>query len=599
MSDAERPRAGEPGSPSDLPLLKHGPPRLGNPAGPVPLVVGITGHSNLLAAEIPRIRELVQQFFLELSALSPYLPLTLMSGLAEGADRLVAAEALALGINLVVVLPMSRELYMSDFQSPESRQEFATLCDRGEVVQLPLLPGMTEQDVATNNEARNRQYAQLGVFLCAHCHVLLALWDGKPSQRLGGTAQVIGFHHHDVMPGFTPVRKRVRDLIVDDESDLVFHIVVSRNEANGSPQAPLAPLDCAWLTTDEAKPRTPSLPVRYQLIFARIADFNADSIRHAAVIARDRRDLHGIDRNLAGEPLAAINQLFVISDWLAGHYQRQFHMLLRCTHTLAVLMGLAYISYADIFDDPLYIFVFLCLFTAGLVFVGIASRRAWHRKYLDYRALAEGLRIQYFWAIGGVRREEVTKFAHDNFLQKQDVELGWIRNVMRVAGLYTDVVIPERIAGLQMAIDNWIGDENNGQISYYARKSRHLSSLQSRTEFISMTCLSVGIFLALGLLIYHSELSASARTPLKVLMAILPLIAASRDAYSQKKAEKELVKQYRFMHRVFQNARRQLAIATSDEERRQILRAVGEAALDEHAEWILMHRERPLELSKL
>jgi preprotein translocase subunit SecD len=69
-------------------------------------MVGITGHSNLLAAEIPRIRELVQQFFLELSALSPYLPLTLMSGLAEGADRLVAAEALALGINLLLLVAL-------------------------------------------------------------------------------------------------------------------------------------------------------------------------------------------------------------------------------------------------------------------------------------------------------------------------------------------------------------------------------------------------------------------------------------------------------------------------------------------------------------
>ncbi len=575
------------------------PPRLANPGGPAPLMVGVTGHSNLLAKEAPGIRDRVRQFFGELRSLSPNLPLTLLSGLAEGADRLVAAEALAMGIKLVVILPMPREIYRSDFPSPESQEEFKALCDRGEVIELPLLPGVTEEEVATTSEARNRQYAQLGVFLCAHCHVLLALWDGKPSERLGGTAQVVGFHHHDFMPGFTPMRKRVRDLVIDDESDLVFHIAVSRNEPDGAPQSPLRPLDAAWLTTDELKPRTPSLPLRYRLIFARIADFNRDSIRHAAAIGRNRQDLPGIDQDQRGEPLTAINHLFVISDWLAGHYQRQFYLMLRCTHTLAVLMGLAYIAYADIFDDPLYIFVFLCLFAVGLVFVGIATRRAWHRKYLDYRALAEGLRIQYFWAAAGVRRDEVTKFAHDTFLQKQDVELGWIRNVMRVAGLYTGLGTPPGTGGLHMTLEQWVGNETSGQISYYSRKSRRLSTLQNRTEFISMTCLSVGLFLALGLLVYHAELSASARTPLKVLMAILPLIAATRDAYSQKKAEKELVKQYRFMNRVFQNARRQLDVASSDEERRLILRAVGEAALDEHAEWILMHRERPLELSKL
>jgi hypothetical protein len=87
--------------------------------------------------------------------------------------------------------------------------------------------------------------------------------------------------------------------------------------------------------------------------------------------------------------------------------------------------------------------------------------------------------------------------------------------------------------------------------------------------------------------------------PLQVLMAILPLIAATRGALAQKKAEKELVKQYRFMHRIFSNARRQLTVAETDDERREILKAVGQAALDEHAEWILIHRERPLELGRL
>jgi hypothetical protein len=82
-------------------------------------------------------------------------------------------------------------------------------------------------------------------------------------------------------------------------------------------------------------------------------------------------------------------------------------------------------------------------------------------------------------------------------------------------------------------------------------------------------------------------------------MGILPLIAATRDAYAHKKAEKELIKQYRFMHRVFRNAQQKLAIAETDAERREILLALGEAALDEHAEWILMHRERPLEMGRL
>jgi hypothetical protein len=57
-------------------------------------------------------------------------------------------------------------------------------------------------------------------------------------------------------------------------------------------------------------------------------------------------------------------------------------------------------------------------------------------------------------------------------------------------------------------------------------------------------------------------------------MGALSLVAAVREAYAYRKADKELVKQYRFMHRIYRNAR---------------------AALEEHAEWALMHRDRPIE----
>ena len=567
--------------------------------GPVPLVIGATGHGNLVAAEIPQIRALVTSFLQNLRHGSRNTPLRVITGLAEGADRLVTDEALALGIPVLAVLPMPRALYAEDFRAAGSLQEFENLCARAEVVELPLLPGITAADIGTGTDARNRQYAQLGVFLCAHSHVLLALWDGKESARVGGTSQVVHFHHDDLMPGYTSDKRKYRELLADDESDLVYHIVVSRDQPDGGAAASFQALQASWFTTDETNPRPEVLPLRYQLIFSRTSDFNADAARHAAAIDRERRDLPPTPPDRDAGALAAVNELFVTADWLAGHFQHQFHAMLRRTHTIAVSMGLAYIAYSDVRDDPIFIAVFLALFCAGLLLVAIATRRAWHRKYLDYRALAEGLRVQYFWAASGIHGGQSTKFAHDNFLQKQDVELGWIRNVMRVAGLQSDLRATADPEGLRMAISQWIGDERSGQTGYYAMKARTCATLQSRTEFISLACLSIGLFVALGLAIYHAELSNAAKIPLKALMGILPLIAATRDAYSQKKAEKELVKQYRFMHRVFRNAQRQLANARTDDDRREILRAVGDAALDEHAEWILIHRERPLEMSGL
>jgi hypothetical protein len=82
-------------------------------------------------------------------------------------------------------------------------------------------------------------------------------------------------------------------------------------------------------------------------------------------------------------------------------------------------------------------------------------------------------------------------------------------------------------------------------------------------------------------------------------MGVLPLVAGIWDAYSHKKAEKELIKQYGFMRSVFLKARKLLDESADTAFQRQVLQALGKAALDEGAEWLLMHRERPLEHGRL
>ena len=213
----------------------------------VPLVVAVTGHRDLLPAEIPVIRSRVRDCLSGLQHDYPGRIIMVMSALAEGADRLVAEEALELGMPLSVVLPMPRRIYEQDFATEESLRQFAALCSAAvDLFELPLTPGNTEPAIAEQGPGRSRQYAQAGVFLCAHCHVLIALWDGKESDMLGGTSQVVKFHHHDVMPGYTPRATASRLNLTDDESDLVYHIVCSRDRPDGAPADGLQPLEAFW-----------------------------------------------------------------------------------------------------------------------------------------------------------------------------------------------------------------------------------------------------------------------------------------------------------------------------------------------------------------
>ncbi len=72
-----------------------------------------------------------------------------------------------------------------------------------------------------------------------------------------------------------------------------------------------------------------------------------------------------------------------------------------------------------------------------------------------------------------------------------------------------------------------------------------------------------------------------------------------RQSYGDSVADAELIKQYEFMFRIFSNAKRRIDAADSDDEKRRVLRVLGDAALGEHAQWILMHRERSLEQGEI
>ena len=113
----------------------------------------------------------------------------------------------------------------------------------------------------------------------------------------------------------------------------------------------------------------------------------------------------------------------------------------------------------------------------------VARRREWHRKYIDYRALAEGLRVQHYWYRAGVAAAGSIAFAHDNFMQKQDVELGWIRNVMRAAGVNAPdrEGVDKRRTGRR--VEEWIGaPSRGGQLGYYSRRSESRARVHRTTR---------------------------------------------------------------------------------------------------------------------
>jgi hypothetical protein len=564
----------------------------------VPLVIGVTSHRNIPAREAEAVRQHVRAFFARLQRDYPRLPLVVLSALAEGGDQWVAEEALAAGLRLIAPLPVARSDYERDFDDPAARARFHALCDAAEIIDVPEVVGggrgRHRVDVPAGHE-RDLHYAQAGVYISQHCHILLAIWDGKLSARLGGTAQVVRYHLTGVRPANEERRRGAARgaLLGSDSERLVYHIVCSRDETGGTPAPPLEPLQSFWRNGDDALPGDEPMPLDFHTMFVHTSEFNADCATYA-------QDIAGAER--LQPPLAsAFGALFHAADWLAIHFQKRVLLAMRTLYTLAALMGIAFTVYDNLPEQDYMLSVFLLLFAIGGLVVIIANRRSWHRKYLDYRALAEGLRVQSYWRRAGLSITGDAEFARDNFLQKQDVELGWIRNVMRGAALEsaldTSTAEPE---DLPKVVREWVGDVGaGGQLDYYGRKGAQRARTHRFTESIGIASLCVGIGISLVLAVMASRLSPDAKNWLVVVMAVFSIIAAVREAYAYKKADKELIKQYRFMHRLFTQARIALDGTADAGEQREILRLLGEASLAEHVEWALMHRQRPLEHSRL
>ncbi len=563
----------------------------------VPLVIGVTSHRNLAPAEIEPIRQRVAEFFAQVKRDFPDMPLVVLSALAEGGDQLVAREALAAGARLIAPLPLLPHTYSEDFGDDATRRGFEELRQRSEVLQMPLLPGDSLADIASHGEARDRHYAQAGVFIASHCHILLALWDGRESDLLGGTAQVVRYALDGVMPGWIERRRSERAVLNRIDESIVYHVACSRVAADGTVQPPeqgLAPLQARWLSQDQDRDVDAGMQPEFRRMFAHMREFDLDQRRFSDEILAGAGAIDG----------SVIDRLFAAADMLAIHFQKRVLWVIRSIHVLAAATGVAFVAYSDLpADVPVQyyaIYLFIALFAAGMAVAWLARRRDWHRKYIDYRALAEGLRVQRYWRRAGVTARSASAFAHDRFMQKTEVELGWIRNVMRVPSMESIDDAPVATAPMEAVIREWIGQSGSGgQLDYYTRKTEYRTRMQRTTRALGQASLWAGFAIILFLAVAQRRIGSDTTGLLLAILAVVGIVAAARESYAYRKGDNELIQQYRYMRGVFADARGKIDSEPSDEGKRKILRALGEVALAEHSEWALMHRQRPLDNARL
>jgi hypothetical protein len=568
----------------------------------LPIVLGITGHRDLRPEDLPPLKERLRELFRDLRREYPHTPLQLLSPLAEGADRLAARIGLEFEIELVVPLPMPREEYAQDFKTPESKAEFNELMEKAAVgFELPWAEGTTLAMIQNDRSSRDRQYAEVGKYVAAQSQILIALWDGVFKETVGGTSNIVRFKLGD--PKLQNPSERILDPV---DSGPVYHIVTPRLET------PL-PAKYERFSIHKHFPGSVSndaeMDGAYRRILKRTDDFNRDALRLGAknpnLIDRSRNYLMDPEA-AAGLSLScqAIFERYATADALAIQFQKKRK---RTMIGLFILVGLAVICMEN-YDgwlenwEPVRSFLWIYLGALGLAFLWhrLAGRREYQSKHLEYRALAEGLRVQFFWRLAGLN-----EIVSEHYLRKQRSGLEWIRNAIRgcriPSGNIDAVAANDRKCNYCLVLRYWV----NSQKKYHAATVQRDEKKNRRLERRMRALIIFGMILACvvaGIDIWFArdiEPRDHIHKVMRILMQIAPALGAAFGGYAMKMALVEQVKRYRRMGVLYERASECLdeLIKKEDfESAEQLLRELGNEALIESADWLFLHQERPMEV---
>ena len=532
----------------------------------LPLVIGVVGHRDVPPDAEPHLRRRFGELLESLQTAYPSTPLLVVTALAAGADVFAAEEALERGIAVTACLPMASERYEEDF-APEQRARFHKVLDRS-------------WDVVVADRSQNREagYVAATTYIAYYSHILVAFWDGKLGLGPGGTEHAVRLRTTGVSnvpaDAFSPA----------PDIGPVFHIVTPR-------QGHEKPADSFML--HEIHPRRFSSDLRAE------RDFRA-ALSH----------LDKYNRDLSHEPTIQGDRFTALmrqTDAVANRLQRDSLRFIRFVYAFAFVAGAAQI--VDL--GPAGVAIKAGLLFVAFAFFAIARKNDYEKRYQDCRALAEALRVQRAWRCAGLR----DRFVDASYLRMQQSELQWIRMALRTAYLVhsTQRTEAESSPRHPECLD-WIRE----QWRYYRAASRREARRDRiyRTMAMVVTFLAIAISGAAAALLVaawgvnlgplhvhaiavpwvkaHNELVTYLAT---VPMALAGLMALLIRSYSEHEAYGENMRRYQRMFVVFDFALRRLHKINDrgyEGDAAALIGELGHEALSEHAEWLILHRERPL-----
>lgn len=473
----------------------------------VPLVVAVTGHRKLPTdgpnnLSAPIVKE-VREFFDWLQTDYPSTPKIVLSAFSPGADCLVAKLALEAGIRVVPILPVPIAEHIAANEGvlkslyPFSVEKFADLLEAADIDKRHIvIPQVTCEDGGISDEnsgVSSISHLLAGVFAARYCQILLALWDGARKRaaktggsEIGGTAQNVHFQRTGDLPGTEGLEACLskidepyairRSLLDAPETGLVYHIdtrVLEKRKPHD--QRFLGPERKSENKKDYEKDLKDYVR-RFKKIYRNIDDFNHDALkllpsRKAKLKKSASCILKQNKANTLPEPLQELRSTYAAADVLAVHFRDVTHRTLAAIFWLVGVAAASFLYYAHMAGPAGRYWLlggYVLLLAVAIVLYLTVRMGGFQDKYQDYRALAEGVRVEFFWRVAGL-----TSSASDYYLRKHKNELDWIRGAVRSCALLAGIADDKK---LPLLLKYWIGEQEHyfemTSIRYHHRRLR-------------------------------------------------------------------------------------------------------------------------------
>jgi hypothetical protein len=562
-----------------------------------PLFIGVTGHRDI---EPDSARELVRAVNHQLRRLVEAIRFTeicILSGMAPGADLIVARAAVEAGVRVEAVLPMPLARYLEDFDATW-RLELEELLAHPLVRRVELTPtgNLDEQG------GRDASYLSLGSALARRSSLLLAVWDGHSTRLPGGTSDTVlhylGCRGDAGVESSEPVF--VTEGIAAQAGDTAVYWVPVRR-ASRTAQG-LVPKAC--FLTGAGQNRLMMHGDLPEAIAADWRDLDRVNREYQRLLAEGRvgpraallESLPVAVRRSDQPLLEAIDGGYAVADSLAMQYQKGSDRLFQLFGVLTLLMGAVYLCYERLFKSSVVLVVYLVVLAVSFVIFSVLRRKDWFTSHLASRTLAESLRVRFYLTVAGA---DHLVFPQELFaLSGIDAfrGFGWVRAALRSVERTDAAEGPPGAEAIAAVNEAWIGNQH----AYFVRKVTLLGASQQRVQRFKKLLLGVMLAVVVALVLLgerleHLELlvPVSVKDLMMLVWGGLAVVLGVWELHQDKMATVELLWQYRNQADHFARASAELKFTTGPASRRGVVAELGRNSLMESYLWAIhrYHRE--------